>query len=171
MRNNVGGFLILASLLVMLLLGCDANSGTAPQQEKVVKSYQSHATKGAGIQLNYQAEGGVQAGYEVAITLNFLLRPDERMSINIKTADNVQLLDQQTIELLADSEGRAVHTLRFIPQQTGKTYIKLFAAVQRNGDSIVQIFSVPIYVGDNTGTVTIDKTNPNGRVNLPSTRE
>ena len=158
------------SLLIIVCLGCEWQGANTSDAQHVVQLQKSQVNKGAGVKLNYENVGAVYVGQEVVLPLSFQFKLGDKAEFTVKMPADLQLVGTQQFSLQADERGHAAYNLRFVPQQEGKAYIKLFAIVLRDGDTIPQVFSMPVYVGDDAGVVTINKTNTNSRVELPSSR-
>ncbi|MGK0442797.1 MAG: hypothetical protein ACJA0N_002616 [Pseudohongiellaceae bacterium] len=168
------------TLLLSCLQSCglDNAGGMGAVSNQTV--YKSTATKGAGIKLEIESPELIGEGLESILALKFYLNPNETLSLTFVVNDTIQFFiadgEGQSLrvdgekKLQADMNGKANLQLSFIPHEMGKFYLKIFSSVERQGNVIPQVFSVPIYVGDETGMTILHKKEHSKQVVLPASR-
>ncbi|WP_156820822.1 hypothetical protein [Dasania marina] len=147
-----------------------SNTQINQQQGRIVLAEKSVINKGAGIKLSYSAEGEVLVGNEVRVALRFTALPSQLIDLQFADNSAFHLLIEKQQQLRTDHNGALNLELVFVPLQAGKMYIKFFSHSQRGGQVVPQVFSIPVYVGDEEGLVPHESSSESQPIFMPANR-
>ncbi|WP_339668348.1 hypothetical protein [Dasania marina] len=148
----------------------DSSAQLHQQQGRAVLAEKSVINKGAGIKLSYSAEGEVLVGNEVRVALRFTALPNQLIDLQFTDSAAFHLLIEKQQQLRTDDNGALNLELVFVPLQAGKMYIKFFSHSRRGGQVVPQVFSIPVYVGDDEGQVPHESSSESQPIFMPANR-
>ncbi|MCR8924320.1 hypothetical protein NO559_16215 [Dasania sp. GY-MA-18] len=166
---------VIIGLLVCMLAACSAdtqNQTTVAERSAVTLQLakKSVINKGAGIKLSFNSEDVVQVGSELRVVLLFKAMPNQRIDLQFSDSPDAHLLIAKEQSLITNQQGELTLDLVLIPLQAGKIYIKFFAHAERDGQLVPQVFSIPVYVGDEEGVVPYQQSTESQPVVMPANR-
>ncbi|MCP4406686.1 MAG: hypothetical protein GY807_02805 [Gammaproteobacteria bacterium] len=150
--------LISCGLLLTALAACQAPNAeqqgaqraTDPSRSQPVAAHRSPSKPGASVTLDYDLLTTPVVGQALEIRLTLLPGSSaDRLQVTVSAGAGM-IIDQgaEPMNRSPVTAGvAAVHTLVVIPQQTGRSYVNVFAAMEHAGMSMMRSFAIPIQVG------------------------
>lgn len=154
--------LMSCGLLLTALAACQAPNAEQQGAQRATDSsrsqpaaHQSPGKPGASVTLDYELLTTPAVGQALEIRLTLMPGSSaDRLQVTVSAGAGM-IIDQgaEPMNRSPVTAGvAAVHTLVVIPQQTGRSYVNVFAAMEHAGISMMRSFAIPIQVGSVAAT-------------------